>query len=154
MKRISSAWTVGIKYVLPALGLLILMGYGGLLLTDPQLRREPVFIAWMSLLLVVFPLIFFLFTWNLADVVEDHGSFLLVRRRGVEARVPLAEVLNVAMDRTNRMRRLALRLRTAGVFGDEVQFIPLSNRALKVFARNAVAEDLMLRVDAARRGAA
>ena len=63
-----------------------------------------------------------------------------------------SDVLNVAMDRTNRMRRLTLRLRTASIFGDDVQFIPLPNRTLKFWSRNAVAEDLIARVDAARRG--
>jgi hypothetical protein len=45
---------------------------------------------------------------------------------------------------------VTLRLAKPGRFGDEIAFVPLSGFNLNPFATNRVAEDLIVRVDAAR----
>jgi len=89
--------------------------------------------------------------WDLADEVSDGGDFLLVRKSGVEERIRLSEVMNVSLSNFTNPQRLSLRLRKPGKFGDEVVFIPVRNFTFNPFARNAVAEDLIRRCDAARR---
>ncbi|MBS0431613.1 MAG: hypothetical protein JSS21_04315 [Proteobacteria bacterium] len=110
------------------------------------------------LLLPVAMLVFgyFLFrnlAWDLADQVQDGGTYLLVRRGSIEQRVQLSDILNVSMSQFTNPKRLTLRLRTPCQFGDEIAFIPkLPAWQINPFARNPVAEDLMRRVDSARRG--
>jgi hypothetical protein len=114
-------------------------------------RQQPIFVI-QPVLMMAFG--FFLFrklVWDLADEVRDGGSFLLVRKGSVERRVPLANVMNVSMSQFSNPRRLSLRLRTPCEFGDEIVFIPrLPLFRWNPFARNAVAEDLIRRVDAVR----
>jgi len=151
VKRISSQWTFVAKYVFPALSVLLLLAFAAAMAADPEVRGEPVFFIWVLAVFGIGAFGYYRFLWNLADVVEDGGSFLLVRRRGIELRVALVDVMNVAINTTNQVRRLSLRLRSPGVLGDEVLFIPPRNFSFKPFARNAVCEDLILRVDAAKR---
>jgi len=49
--------------------------------------------------------------------------------------------------------RVTLRLSVRGKFGNEIVFSPLKPITLNLFARNQVVDDLIVRVDAARRGA-
>lgn len=88
--------------------------------------------------------------WPLADEVLDGGSFLVVRRRGEEERVLLSNIVNVAMSQFTNPRRLSLRLRNPGKFGDEIVFIPATSYQWNPFARNPIAEQLIKRVDQAR----
>jgi hypothetical protein len=90
------------------------------------------------------------FIWDLADEVEDHGDYLRVRRGSVDERVPLSNVMNVSMNQLSNPPRLTLRLRKAGALGDEIAFIPRRGAfRLNPFARNEIAERLLLRVDRA-----
>jgi hypothetical protein len=92
--------------------------------------------------------------WDLADEVEDHGDWLRVRRGSVEERVNLVDVMNVSMNQFSNPRRLSLRLRKPGAFGDEIVFIPQTKGLrLNPFARNPIAESLIERVDRLRSGA-
>ena len=92
--------------------------------------------------------------WDLADEVEDHGDWLRVRRGSVEERVNLVDVMNVSMNQFSNPRRLSLRLRKPGAFGDEIVFIPQTQGLrLNPFARNPIAESLIQRVDRLRSGA-
>jgi hypothetical protein len=104
--------------------------------------------------LLMMALGFFLFrkmVWDLADEVRDGGGFLLVRKGSMEQRVPLANVMNVSMSQFSNPKRLTLRLRKPCEFGDEIAFVPkMPLFRFNPFARNAVAEDLIRRVDAAR----
>jgi len=91
--------------------------------------------------------------WDLVDEVEDHGDWLRVRRGSVEERVNLVDVMNVSMNQFSNPRRLSLRLRKPGAFGDEIVFIPQTQGLrLNPFARNPIAERLIQRVDRLRSG--
>ncbi len=109
-------------------------------------------------MIIVMPLImmafgFFLFKkllWDLADEVYDGADFLLIKKSGEEDRVYLSNIMNVSSSIAMNPARITLRLRVPGKFGDEIAFSPMSPIRLNPFARNAVAEDLMVRVDKAR----
>jgi hypothetical protein len=92
------------------------------------------------------------FLWDLADQVDLGGDQLIVRKGIIEARISLREVMNVDMSRFTNPRRLGLRPRRAGPLGDEIAFIPRAQFQFNPFARNAVAESLILRVDRLRQG--
>lgn len=91
--------------------------------------------------------------WDLVDEVFDHGDHLVVRVRGAEARIELADVMNVTYTPMNPPR-ITLRLRQPGRFGSDVSFTPIPSRIrtriFAPFARNPIAEDLIVRVDRAR----
>src|SRR6185436_11382696 len=84
--------------------------------------------------------------WDLADEVFDGGDALLVRNRGEEELIPLANIMNVSVSTYINPPRIALRLVTPGKFGSEIAFSPVTGFRLNPFARNPVAEDLIVRV--------
>jgi hypothetical protein len=83
----------------------------------------------------------------LADRVEDAGDDLVVHRRGVQARIPFSEIVSVTNE-GGQPPRIALRLRSAGPFGDEVVFLAPSGLRLP-FALHPLLKDLAARVDRA-----
>lgn len=83
--------------------------------------------------------------------MQDGGNCLPVRNGSIEQRIPLVNIMNVGMSRFTNPKRLTLRLRIPCELGDGISFIPKSTGfRLNPFARNAVAEDLMRRVDRVR----
>ena len=150
METISSGRTFMIKRVFPVFwcGFLVLFVAVGA--ADGGVFRQPGLLVMPVLMLVVGVALFRKLLWNLADDVRDGGDFLLVRRGQLEERLPLANVMNVSMSQFTNPRRLTLRLRTPGKFGDEVAFIPRSPFQINPFARNPVAEMLIQRVDRIR----
>ncbi|GAB3386223.1 hypothetical protein [Lysobacter fragariae] len=150
MEQISSGQTFFIKRLFPMLwigfiGLFLVIGF-----TTGAWRQNPVFIIQPIAMLAIGLVLFRMLFWNLADEVRDGGAFLIVRKGGVEERVQLANVMNVAMSQFTNPRRITLRLRTPDKLGDEIVFIPKSTFQLNPFARNPVAEALIQRVDRAR----
>ena len=149
MDIISSGQTFFLKKVVPLFwfGFLVLffvIGMMGNAWKDPMFFIGPIFMV------VIGFVVMRMLIWNLADEVRDGGDYLLVRRGGKEERLPLSNVMNVGMSQFSNPRRLTLRLRKPGVLGDEVVFIPKSGFQLNPFARNKVAEDLIVRVDRLR----
>ena len=150
MERISSGQTFFIKRIFPAfwfgfLALFLVIGAA-----TGAWRKEPVFVI-QPLLMAAFG--FFLFRkllWDLADEVRDGGNYLLVRRGSVEERIALASVMNVDSSQFTNPRRITLRLRAASKLGDQIVFIPKTSFQLNPFARNPVAEALILRIDRLR----
>jgi hypothetical protein len=114
--------------------------------------KQPPFIILLLLMAAFGYFLYRKLIWDLADEVRDGGSFLLVYKGSVEVRVPLANVMNVSMNQFSNPKRLTLRLRTPCALGDEIVFMPKLLSAFNPFARNPIAEDLMRRVDNARRG--
>lgn len=154
MKVISSAQTFWSKKILPALWLgavaLFIVMNALPAFSDHAANAVPFMFA--PLLMLAFG--FFLFRkliWNLADEVQDADSYLLVRKGSIEQRVPLTNIMNVSVSQFTNPKRVTLRLRAPCEFGDEIAFIPkMPVLQWNPFARNAVAEDLLRRVDQAR----
>ena len=88
--------------------------------------------------------------WDLADEVFDCGDHLLVKIRDEQDAVPLSNVMNVSVATLMNPPRITLRLVTPGKFGSEICFSPIRPFTLNPFARSAIADDLVVRVDRAR----
>ena len=88
--------------------------------------------------------------WTLADEVALTADVLIVRKGDQEERVRLTDIMNVGTRHISNFVRVELRLRTPGKFGDEIVFIPRAGFQLNPFARNEMAEKLILLVDRAR----
>jgi hypothetical protein len=154
MKRISSQQTWMVKWFMPFLIVSWLLG--ALIAVTTASFKTPadaVFIGIaMVVVLVVFGSVYAKLIWPMVDRVDDVGDALVVRRRGVEERIRLSQFINVSEAGRGNPRRIALRLRTPGRFGDEIVFMPPSGFRLP-FSRDPIAEDLMVRIDRARREA-
>jgi hypothetical protein len=158
VNTISSKQTFFTNRIFPAIwlgGVALFMIFGAS--ADVSHAPSPgniVFLLVPSCMLVFGILLFRKLLWGLADEVQDGGDYLLVRKGAIEKRIPLADILNVSTSQFTNPRRVTLRLRSPCEWGDEIAFIPkMPVFRLNPFARNAVAEDLMRRVDQARRGA-
>ena len=88
--------------------------------------------------------------WDLVDEVYDCGDFLLVKNRDEEERIALSNIMNVNASTYINPPRITLRLVNPSKFGSEVAFSPITGFKLNPFAKNAVAEDLIVRVYQAR----
>jgi hypothetical protein len=108
------------------------------------LLAGPVFMAVLGFLLMQKLL------WVLVDDVYDCGDFLRVRNHGDEENVALSNIMNVSATTAINPPRITLRLVHPGKFGPEIAFSPLTQFTLNPFAKNQVAEDLIVRVDQAR----
>ena len=153
MKVISSGSTRFQKYIFPAiwLGALLLIFLAPLKAGVP--RRDPMFFIGPVLMAVVGILIFKKLVWGLADEVRDGGDYLVVRRGSDEVTIRLVDVINVSESSNTNPPRVTLRLAQPTKFGDEVAFMPVRQGfSLNPFKRNAIVEDLIVRVDKARRG--
>ncbi len=149
MQVISSRQTFFIRKVFPVIWFGFLAVFCALAANAGAWKEPAFFIGPLAMAVAGF-VVMRLLVRDLADEVRDGGGFLVVRRGGDEERVALANVMNVGMSQFTNPRRLSLRLRRPGRFGDEVVFIPKSGFQLNPFARNKVAEDLIARADRAR----
>lgn len=152
MQRISSSFTYFNKWVFP----LAWFGFLGFFIyqsvQDGLIDSDPVFVVVPLGMAVVGVLVMRKLAWDLADSVDDCGSYLLVRKGGIEERIDLANVMNVNASTFQNPPRITLRLATPGRIGKNVSFSPRSRLSLNPFAPNPVAEDLMERVHRARSG--
>ena len=96
---------------------------------------------------------FFLFrklVFDLVDEVLDDGNALVVRNRGEEDRIALADITNVSYSPMMSPPRVTLSLRRPSAFGSQVTFCaPL--RVFGFATSNPVIDGLIERIDAARR---
>lgn len=153
MRRLSSKATFLYKHLLPvlALGLLAILWLFGLLV--PLRQGEP------RLPLILIPpvlggLVYLAcrrVLFGLLDEVWLDGDTLLLKNRRRQARVALAEVMNVEAPVMINPRRISLMLRNGSAFGREVSFVPAGRRAFRgAWQRHPLASELIERVDAAR----
>jgi hypothetical protein len=152
MTKISSKYTRFYKKGFPLLwfGFLAVFIATSLTAEDFEKDPDPMFFI-IPVVMAVFG--FFLMkklVWDLVDEVYDGGEFLLVKNRGAEDRVPLSNVMNVNASTMTNPPRVTLRLVKPGKFGNEVAFSPAAPFTLNPFAKNEVAEGLIVRVDQAR----
>lgn len=152
MKKISSDSTLFYKKVFPVLWFGVLALFVVMTITGGELRNG----GWMFLVAPCFMAAVGFFVmknllWDLADEVHDCGDSLVVRKGSDEERIPLSNIINVSESIHARPPRITLRLARPGRFGSEVSFSPPSGISFNPFAANPVAEDLIVRVDKARR---
>jgi hypothetical protein len=150
MKKISSTSTFISKKILPLLWFGFLAYFVVRTLLTGAAQKDPMLLV-VAVLMAVFG--YFLMKrllWNLADEVYDGGDFLLIKNRGEEDRVALSDIMNVSVSTYPNPSRITLKLINPGKFGKEITFAPAASSALNPFAKNQIAEDLIVRVDQAR----
>jgi hypothetical protein len=89
--------------------------------------------------------------FDLVDEVLDGGHVLVVRNRGLEEQVALADIVNVSYAPLVNPPRVTLSLRSPTQFGDQISFC--APVRLVPFAGSPVIDELIKRIDAARRAA-
>jgi hypothetical protein len=152
MTRLSSKWTFFYKRVFPALfvGFLILFSAVPLFTATssgnyPQL---PFFVV-PIVMAVIFYVVMKKLIFDLVDEVADLGDALLVKSGGQEDRIALSDIININYTPLMSPPRVTLSLRKAGLFGKQVSFCaPIR---FMPFASSPLIDDLIVRVDAARR---
>lgn len=155
MARLSSRWTSYYKRVFPV----IWFGFIALFMVLPwltswinhqQMRGPPLPILIVPVVMGVFGyLLFRRLLFDLVDEVWDEGDALVARNRGVEQRIALQTIVNVGFSTMTRPERVTLRLREPGPLGQDVTFMPPSR--FMPFGRNPIIDELIERVDRARR---
>jgi hypothetical protein len=153
MKRISSSWTFFYKRVFPAIwfGFLLLF----IILPLLGIRGSPPHPP-LPLPFFIFPIVMMIFgyffmrklVFDLADQVWDDGDSLLVRNRGEEQRVALADIKNVNYTPFMHPARVVLSLRRNTALGDQIAFC--APMRFVPFSSSPVIVNLIDRIDAAR----
>jgi hypothetical protein len=151
MARLSSRWTFFYKRLFPV----IWFGFIALFVLLPWIGRQqmrgpplPVFIFPFVMAGVGY-LLFRHLLFDLVDELWDDGDALVARNGGVEQRIALQTIMNVGFSTMTRPERVTLRLREPGPLGQEVTFMPPSR--FMPFARSPIIDELIERVDRARR---
>lgn len=152
MRRISSQWTFFYKFVFPVIwvGFLIVFLIVAVFVPARSGQSPPIpaLIVPVIMIAVGYALMKKLI-FNLADEVWDDGDTLVVKKGGQEERIALSDIKNVNYSVMTSPPRVVLSLRRPSVFGDQVafcapiRFIP--------FASSPIIDDLIERIDAARR---
>jgi hypothetical protein len=150
MKRLSARFSPLYKRAFPVLWFGVLALAVAAPLASGASRRDPLLLVVPCAMAAVGYLVMKKLLWDLVDEVLDGGDYLVVRNRGEEDRVPLSNIMNVSAATLVNPPRITLRLITPGKFGDEIAFSPATPFSLNLFARNAIAEDLIVRVHRAR----
>jgi hypothetical protein len=152
MRRISSRTTFWYKWIFPIIWFGGLAAFAGAALFTSIAHSGTQFFPFviMPVLMAVFGYILMKkLIFDLVDEVWDDGSSLIIRNRGEEDRVALSNIMNVSYSPLINPPRVTLTLRQPSNFGNEisfsapVRFIP--------FAKSPLIEDLIRRIDAARR---
>lgn len=154
MKKISSSMVYVHKRLFPALWFGVLGLTFVAALTSEAARKSAMFTI-VPVAMAVFGYFFMKrMFWVLADEVFDCGDHLLVKNSGAVERVYLSNVMNVSVSTFMNPPQITLRLVAPLQSGNEITFSPASGLSLNPFAKNAIAEDLIIRVHAARNGRA
>ena len=152
MKKISSAQTFFMKKIFPVIWLAVIVSIIVPALMNGALAHAgPVVLIVPGVMVVVGVIVYRKLIWDLADEVYDCGDFLKVRKGSEEATIPLSTIMNVSATTQINPPRITLRLARPCRFGDEITFSPVKAFSFNPFAKNPIAEDLIVRVDAARR---
>ena len=151
MRRISSKTTFLHKRIFPVFWFGLLAVFVAVaLIAGPRDQ-------WQSLIFLIVPIFMAVFgyvimkrlVFDLVDEVWDDGSALIVRNKGQDDRIALSNIMNVSYSPLINPPRVTLTLRQPSNFGTEISFsAPVR---FMPFTKSPVVEDLILRVDAARR---
>lgn len=150
MTRISSKFTFFHKKGFPLLWFGFLAVFVTLALINEAFEKDPMFLVGPIVMAVFGFFVMKKLVWDLVDEVYDCGDFLLIKNRGEEDRIPLSNIMNVSASTMMNPPRITLRLVNPGKFGNEIAFSPLTSFTFNPFAKNQVAEGLIVRVDRAR----
>ncbi len=152
-KRISSGNTFFYKRMFPVMWVGIVVLFAAIALTSARRGPSPPLIVFIvpALALGIGYFVIRRLVLDLADVVYDEGDALKVRFGSDEERIPLANIINISYAGMTNPQRITLTLSTPGRFGREVTFSPPQTFLGPLLRRNALVDELIERVDAARR---
>lgn len=150
MTTISSKLTFFHKRVLPAIlfGTLFVCVVVGLI--EAETWPTLPFVAVALVIAAVWVVVMKFLIWDLVDEVEDHGDYLVVRKRDEQERIPFTNITNVSGTMMVNPPRVTIRLSTPGKFGDAVSFTPAMRFRFNPFAKPLIVDELRARVDRAR----
>lgn len=150
MRRISSRLTFVHKRVFPTLWFGFLTLFLGIsLFTIPRSNSAALPFLLIPLGMMIFGYFLMrLLIFDLVDEVWDDGDALIVKNRGQEQRIPLADIKNVSYTVLVNPPRVTLSLRRPTVFGDKVVFSPPVT--FIPFATSPIINEMIERVDVAR----
>jgi len=154
MRRISSRMTFWYKRVFPIFWfgfLLLFIALPWLLERGPAQAVPTMFYIVPVLMGVVGFVLMKRLVFDLVDEVLDDGDALVIRNRGQEERVGLADIVNVSYAQFINPPRVTLLLRNPGLFGGKVSFCAPTR--FNPFSSSPVIDALIQRIDAKRRGA-
>jgi hypothetical protein len=149
VERISSYQTFFFKWVMPLGWAALAVALAVFAVSSGALEGHAGLLA-VPLIALALCILTFRHGSGAADEVRDGGSFLLVRWRGIEERVQLADVASVDIQRFVNPRLLTLRLRQPGRLGDTIAFFPTDTFQFNPFARHPLVDSLVQRVDRLR----
>lgn len=155
MRLLSSRWTFFYKRIFPLIWFGFIAFGAIFALSVDRAHFDPLILLGPAMMAVVGYVIMRGFIFDLADEVLDAGNALVIRKSGNEARIALADIINVDCATFANPPRITLTLRTPCRFGRRIAFSPPSGRLLRFnpFAPNPIGEELIDRIDRARRGA-
>jgi hypothetical protein len=155
VKIISSGSTKFYKFVFPILWFGFLAIFFIVPLINGAARPSPFFLLGPCMMVVFGFFLFKKLVWVLVDEVKDGGDFLVIRNRGEEITVNLRDIMNVSATTNMNPPQVTLRLVQPSIFGSEIVFSPATKGfSLNAFRKNEIVEDLIVRVDQARRSGA
>jgi hypothetical protein len=151
LRRISSQATFFYKRIFPLfwIGFIVLF----VLTVFSTTRRSPLaftpLLAMPFFMIIIGYVLFRKLLFDLVDEVWDNGDELIVKNAGVEERIALKNIINVGFSTMTNPERVTLTLREPSRFGKDVTFSP--PRRFMPFARSPIVNELIERVDQARR---
>jgi hypothetical protein len=151
LKQISSKFSFATKTLFPTAWFGFLVFFIVQAIDSGVYRRDPVQLAAPCLMALAGYFLMKRYLWDRADEVLDGGDFLLVKKGRQEERVALADIASVSASAYVNPPRITLKLRTPGRFGEQIAFTPAGPLLQSPFAKIAVAEELVVRVDRAHR---
>ena len=101
-----------------------------------------------AVIAVIFIVVFKKLIFDLVDEVWDAGDALVIRNKGREDWIDLADIMNVSYSPFINPPRVTLMLRRPSVFGEQISFAAPAR--LVPFSTSPIINELIRRVDAAR----
>ncbi len=152
MTQISSRMTFFYKRVFPIFWFgfltLFMIGPTAIAWSSGQ-SPQPMFFIMPIIMMAVGYAIMKKMVFNLVDQVFDDGDALLVKNGSQEDRILLADITNISYAQMMNPPQVTLSLRQPTSLGDKVTFCAPTR--FIPFATSPVIDDLIKRVDAARR---
>jgi hypothetical protein len=150
--KISSDRTFFIKRVFPLIWFGFLVIFTTVVLTGAITGKSEFNIMMLIVPIMMAAIGFFVFKhlcFDLADEVYDCGEYLLVKKGNYEDKINISDIINISYNHLQNPPKASLRLRNESKLGQEISFSPTVK--LMSFKKNPIIEDLILRVDRARR---
>jgi len=153
VKRISSRWTYFHKRVFPVVwfGFLAIFALTSGAFTGKSGEFDFMFIVVPIGMMIFGYFLFKKLTFDLVDEAWDAGEYLVLKNKGIEEMVRLENIMNVSASTFTNPPRVTLMLRTPSRLGNEITFSPPTPFTLNPFKKNPIIDELIQRVDRARK---